>query len=81
MQHHTTTDRQQRIDQLRADAAEAGISLPVPAHIIVDLEEAGYVLDLGTGGIVELADVRDPSLAATPAGIALVQAGLWSDAL
>lgn len=51
--------KEQRIADLEAFAAEEGLSLPLPAATIANLEATGAVVDLVTGAVIPgAADVR-----------------------
>ncbi len=47
------SDREQRIAELEALAAEEGFTLPWPAAAIAALEERGHVVDLNTGLVIQ----------------------------
>mgnify|MGYP000855960946 FL=1 len=47
-----------RVDELKALAAEEGLSLPLPAHYIATLEALGYMVDLVTGAWTDADGVR-----------------------
>lgn len=59
---HTDLDARlafrRRVDELKAFAAEEGLSLPLPAHYIATLEALGYAVDLATGAWVDADGVR-----------------------
>ena len=50
----------ERVVELEQWAALEGITLPIPAHEIVRLEDLGFVIDLRTGQILEDIDPDEP---------------------
>ena len=49
----------QRLEELYQFAKDEGITLPMPAEEIIRLEDAGFVIDLRTGQLLEDVDVDE----------------------
>jgi hypothetical protein len=67
-------NRQQRIIELEALAAEEGIRLPWPADVIAGVEEKGHLVDLVTGALVLGGSAQRVSLTVVGEAVAVANA-------